>query len=1131
MVYFKEDWSSTMPFSLASPDVKFADLTSAYLADETTLSRQLAELARCEADQTRAIEERATDLTSGLLKDAAAPSPVDAFLQEYSLSSEEGILLMRLAESLIRTPDHATAALLLRDKLNAGHWATHLTAKHALVKAGTLGLLVAKGWTQISGGVDAKNLLARLGDRVMLSAVRSAIGLLGRHFVLGTSISSAVKRARGLSDYGATYSYDMLGEAALTANDAARYFSDYEAALSHLATTVEPGQSLHQSPALSVKLSALHPRYEYAQRETCVPELVERVLELCAIAKSANMGLTIDAEEVDRLEVSLLVFERVLASNEITGWDGFGLALQAYQKRALPAIDWVHDAAVRHARSITMRLVKGAYWDSEIKRAQELGLEDYPVFTRKEHTDISYLACARRLLDIGERIYPQFATHNALTAATLSEMAGARRSLEFQRLHGMSDGLHRRLALEDGFATRTYAPVGRHKELLPYLVRRLLENGANSSFVNQLLEDETKLSDLIEDPIAKAENHGFAAHPNIPAPRQRLGEARRVAAGTDLTQSNHVRAMEEMGSPALQKRPAPQSVLSPNDRSVCVGHYAKNQPSDIDLAVAQCTGSDWGERPSADRAKILRQAAQALDENRLRLMHLCVHEAGKTWPDAEAELREAIDFLTYYANQAERPDISARQSLGIVTCISPWNFPLAIFLGQVSAALSVGNCVIAKPAEQTPLIAIEAVKLMHAAGIPESALHLMIGDGALGAALTSRAEIDAVCFTGSTQTAKHIARALAQHGRADRPLIAETGGINAMIVDSTSLLEQAVKDVVRSAFQSAGQRCSACRLVCVQADVADSFITMLNGAMAELNTAHPASLSSDLGPIIDETARARIDAHIQAMRDRFPVIGAAPAPSREDGPYLAPIAFEVDRIEDLEDEVFGPVLHVVRFSARELDETIASINALGFGLTMGLHSRVDHQVRRVETLAEVGNLYVNRDQIGAIVGEQPFGGEGLSGTGPKAGGPNYLMRLTKSNAPSERSDVLGHTALPGPTGETNSLKHVPRGKLLCLGGDTQDLLDQQTQRVRETGNQPVIVETETLTDALERQDIQGIVADGDLRIEVTQILSERSGAILPLLSVSDEAYRFYLERVVTVNTTAAGGNAALLAST
>ena len=1120
-----------MPFSSISPAAKFPKLTQTYLADETTLSRELADLARCDDDKVQAIENRATELTRGLLADAAAPGAVDAFLQEYSLSSEEGILLMRLAESLIRTPDHATAALLLRDKLSAGTWSPHLTAKHLLVKAGTLGLLVAKGWTGLSGGVDATNLFARLGDRVLLSAVRSAIGLLGRHFVLGTSITSAVRRAERLSDYGATYSYDMLGEAALTEQDATRYFKAYKSALSHLAKTVRQGHGLHQSPALSVKLSALHPRYEYAKRETCVPALTARILELCTIAKSANLGLTIDAEEVDRLEVSLLVFEQILASAEVNDWDGLGLALQAYQKRALPAIEWVHDTVRRNRRTITMRLVKGAYWDSEIKRAQALGLDGYPVFTRKEHTDISYLACARRLLDYGETIYPQFATHNALTAASIVELAGDRRTLEFQRLHGMSHGLHRRLAIEGGFATRTYAPVGRHKDLLPYLVRRLLENGANSSFVNQLQEGETQLADLIEDPIKIAEQHGFSAHPKISAPRQRADQDRTVARGLDLTQSNQVHALEETEWPAFMPETTAATVHSQNDRARCVGTYMPSSPSDIVRALEQCAQSDWADYLPAHRAKILRRAAEALERHKLRLMTLCVHEAGKTWLDAEAELREAIDFLTYYAEQAELPDIAVRRPLGTVACISPWNFPLAIFLGQVSAALSVGNCVIAKPAEQTPLIAVEAVNILHEAGIPEHALHLLLGDGAIGGALTSQAEINAVCFTGSTQTAKLIAQSIAENGRADRPLIAETGGINAMIVDSTALIEQAVKAVIRSAFQSAGQRCSACRLVCVQDDIAETFISMLQGAMAELSTAHPAKISSDLGPIIDETARSRIEAYIAGMKSRFAVIGRAPKPTTQNGPYLAPIAFEIDRIEELEDEVFGPVLHLVRFPRHDLEKSVASINRLGFGLTMGLHSRIDARIGRVEQLAKVGNLYVNRDQIGAIVGEQPFGGEGLSGTGPKAGGPNYLLRLS---TPCEQAAIAAsqaHVMLPGPTGETNSLKHYPRGRILCLGGDAPDVLDQQVRRVRDTGNTPVLAEGLSLMEALQRMDIQGVVADGQLRDEVAKYLADRPGAILPLLSATDEPYRFYLERVVTVDTTAAGGNAALLAGT
>ncbi len=1117
-----------MPFSPPSDPSKFARLTAAHLTDERELTRHLAQIARCPADLDPAIKRRATELTSGLIRDASKPAMIDAFLQEYSLSSKEGVLLMRLAESLIRTPDRATAAQLLRDKLGAGHWRSHLRANHPLVKAGTLGLLAAKGWNHQTGGVEANHFFARLGDWVVLSAVQAAIALLGRHFVLGTSISRAVRRARRLSDYAATYSYDMLGEAALTTADADRYFNNYKAALKHLARTKKPNLGLHQSPALSVKLSALHPRYEYTQRETCVPALTEKLLELCTLAKSANLGLTIDAEEVDRLEVSLLVFERVLASAELDGWAGFGLALQAYQKRALPALDWISESARQTNRQITLRLVKGAYWDSEIKRAQELGLAAYPVFTRKEHTDISYLACAQRLLECGEMIYPQFATHNARTAASIAMIAGDRRTLEFQRLHGMSDGLHRRLAKEDGFATRTYAPVGQHKDLLPYLVRRLLENGANGSFVHQLLETESRLSDLVEDPIGVSERHGFSPHPKIPEPRQRVGQARCVAAGTDLTQSNHVRDFEALRPPTLATESKTHRVFSPNDRRICVGSYRPSKATDITRAIGECRRSDWPARPAVSRSASLRRAAQALQSNASDLMALCVHEAGKTWPDAEAELREAIDFLTYYADQAERAEIRDRNPLGIIACISPWNFPLAIFLGQIAGALSVGNCVIAKPAPQTTLVAIKTIEILHQAGIPNNALHLVIGAGELGADLTSRPEIDGVCFTGSTQTAQSIARSLAEHGCANRPLIAETGGINAMIVDSTALLEQAVGDVVRSAFQSAGQRCSACRIVCAQEDVADTFVLMLKGAMAELRTAPSHHLSTDFGPLIDEAAQARIKAYIAAMKQRFPIIGHAPAPLRNEGPYLAPIAFEIDQISDLKEEVFGPVLHIVRYKACELDKTISSINALGFGLTMGLHSRIDDRIGRVKAKAKVGNLYVNRDQIGAIVGEQPFGGEGLSGTGPKAGGPNYLKRLTKPEQRTDTVDLVTEMVLPGPTGETNTLTSHPRGKLLCLGGDSPEILEQQVRLVQATGNVPVFADIEDLATALMRNDLKGVVIDGRHRERVARAIAHRPGELLPVLSAHDETYRFKLERVVTINTTAAGGNTALL---
>ncbi|MEP1142268.1 MAG: bifunctional proline dehydrogenase/L-glutamate gamma-semialdehyde dehydrogenase PutA [Henriciella sp.] len=1123
-----------MPFSHPHSDALFKRLTDTYLADESSLTAELAQTTILPQQDRAAIDQHARQLTEGLLEDAKSLSAVDAFLEEYSLSSDEGTLLMRLAESLIRTPDARTGALLIRDKLISGNWAQHMSARHPLVTLGSLGLSAAKAWTLTSGGVNANSLLARLGDRVMLSAVRSAIALLGRHFVLGTSISRATKRGRKLSTYGATYSFDMLGEAALTAADAARYFQAYKRALLYLAETSDKLCPLHQSPALSIKLSALHPRYEYAQRERCVPELTARLMELCEIAKTANIGLTIDAEEVDRLEVSLLVFERLLAADPGAEWSGLGLAVQAYQRRAIPALQWVYDAAKSHDRKITIRLVKGAYWDSEIKRAQELGLTDYPVFTRKEHTDISYLASAKFLLACTDHIYPQFATHNAHTAAAVLQMAGPQRNFEFQRLHGMSDGLHRRLAETRGVATRTYAPVGRHKDLLPYLVRRLLENGANSSFVNQLLDTDGAIDTLVEDPVERAQRHNFSPHPRLRPPRHRGGDTDCVAAGEDMTQSDVSARLEQ--DCALETLEANSSataetmaVISPNDHSKLVGRIALSTAADISRAAERGSQSPWPDLPAPDRAKVLRRAADLFERDRADLMQLCVSEAGKTWPDAEAELREAVDFLRYYAGQAEEPDIAARSPLGPIACISPWNFPLAIFLGQVSAALSVGNTVLAKPAEQTPLIAHRAIKLLYEAGVPEDAVTLIIGDGKIGAALTAHPGIAGVCFTGSTPTAKLIAKALVQTGTGDRPLIAETGGINAMIIDSTALPEQAVKDVIRSAFQSAGQRCSASRLVCVQDDIADAFITMLAGAMQELETGHPAALSTDLGPIIDDASRDRIALHTQKMKDRYKLIGQAPPPLTKDGAYLAPVAFEIDAISDLQDEVFGPVLHLVRFRGSEIKSVIEEINQLGFGLTMGLHTRIDARADEVSEIAKVGNLYINRDQIGAIVGEQPFGGEGLSGTGPKAGGPNYLKRLSKAETASLDKEMPAARALPGPTGEANSMAYRPRGVLLCVGGE-DGALAAQVARVKETGNTAETLDGASLQDALLRTDIAGIVADGDIRSDIARLLAQRPGAILPLLSAKDETYRFVLERVVSVDMTAAGGNATLLAS-
>lgn len=1100
-----------MPFTSPPKPLSFDRLAAAYVESEPASVKRAIDGTRLSAFDRAEISEIAETLIEQVRDGSRNLSTVDAFLQEFSLSSEQGVLLMRLAESLIRTPDTRTATLLLRDKLAAGQWRTHLGARHVLVKLGTLGLLLCKTWIGATGGVEANSLIAKLGDRVMLSAVRQAVGILGKHFVLGTSIEDALKRADQTQTHGQTYSFDMLGEAALTEADAERYFHAYKTALLALAQRTAPGTSLHDSPSLSVKLSALHPRYEYAKRETCVPALADRMLELAAIAKDANLGLTIDAEEAERLETSLLVFEQLLASPATEDWDGLGLVIQAYQRRALPVIDWVVEALEKHHRKITVRLVKGAYWDGEIKRAQELGLADYPVFTRKAHTDANYLACARQLLDCPDLIYPQFATHNAHSAAAVLLMVGDRDDFEFQRLHGMSDDLHRALHRDQGVRIRTYAPVGRHKELLPYLVRRLLENGANNSFVNQLLDPDTPIGALIRDPLLDTEASGGAPHPKIHAPCDHFNGARLAASGLDLTQSKTVREVDQLA----------RATYPP---------IAESAQADLDRAMAASRVSDWPTYAAKDRAEILRRMADFLERDKLSLMSLCASEAGKTWRDADAEVREAIDFLRYYANQAERPDIQALTPLGTVACISPWNFPLAIFLGQVSAALAVGNTVIAKPAEQTPAIAQAAATLFYEAGLPRDALHLIFGGGTIGSALSRAPDVQGICFTGSTQTANMIHRALVSTGRGETPLIAETGGLNAMLVDSTALLEQAVQDVVDSAFQSAGQRCSACRIVCVQADIADNFMDMLAGAIFELDVGDPSRIDTDTGPVIDAPSKARIVAHIDAFKKRFRVIAEASSPLIEDQTFVAPIAFEVDQVSDVKQEVFGPVLHVVRYAPERFEQVVDEVNALGYGLTMGLHSRIDARVEHVTCRARVGNLYVNRNQIGAVVGVQPFGGQGLSGTGPKAGGPNYLPRLCQpviEDRPLPRPQPVN---LPGPTGETNRLLLEPRGRLLCLGGDSAEALARQCAKAEATGNQVVVLSTPSEEDIIMASEIDGLVADGAIRALAAKALARRDGAILPLLSADDPASRFCVEKTVTINTTAAGGNATLLAS-
>ena len=1098
---------------MASLSDQFGPLSEYYLADEEALLRELISICDLSPADRKTIQSSAANSVTQLRAAPENINLIDSFLLEYDLSSQEGLTLMRLAESLIRTPDFMTGRILMRDKLNNADWAAHAKqSDNFWVNQATSGLRFTKKWIKSTDGTEAQNLLARLGDRAMAIGVGQAMKVMGEHFVLGRDIEEAVENSKASTARGYSYSYDMLGEAAYTQEDAERYFQAYLTSINYLAKDAVPGQSFHQAPGISIKLSALHPRYEYAKRETCVPDLVAKTLEIAKIAKTANLSLTIDAEECDRLEVSLLIFEGPLSAPELAGWDGLGLVVQAYQRRAIKLIPALIKAVREAKRKITIRLVKGAYWDMEIKRAQELGLTSYPVFTRKENTDISYTACARLLLDAPDVIYPQFATHNAHTTATILHMSqGLNNAYEFQRLHGMGGGLHEDIMQQSGKPCRIYAPVGSHKDLLPYLVRRLLENGANSSFVNQQFDESIPAIDVVEDPLDLAAENTATANPKIPTPTDLFDGRRQSAAGLDVTQSNIETQLDSLtqsfhpykafDSKSKRKAKAgPINVINPAKLSQTVGQYLPSTPQDIDRAIKSAKASKWLQTfTPSQRAECLERAADILEDDMPSYLSLLTFEAGKSYLDAISEVREAVDFLRYYAQQTKSDLISKRQALGTIACISPWNFPLAIFLGQIAAALVVGNTVIAKPAEQTPLIAHKAVEALYSAGVPKDVLHLVLGDGAvLGSYLTRHNGIDGVCFTGSTRTAKLIAASLTDTQRATLPLIAETGGLNAMIVDSSALLEQAISDVIASAFQSAGQRCSACRVVCVQEDIADAFVKMLSGAMQELSIGEPSRLETDVGPVIDDLAKQNIIDYIEVKRSEFKVIGESkPAHSMEIGHFVTPIAFEIEKISDLEKEVFGPVLHVLRFKGSQFSETLQAINALGFGLTMGLHSRLDSRVDWVSENAKVGNLYVNRNQIGAVVGVQPFGGEGLSGTGPKAGGPHYLLRLSKKASlsnnegaaadasplflevtePSEAAKQMIKNAktaakvwademppetrretiksifsplindetfwaqfdlsetqdLPGPTGEINKLSLHPRGLILCLG--------------------------------------------------------------------------------------------------
>nr|WP_317055681.1 bifunctional proline dehydrogenase/L-glutamate gamma-semialdehyde dehydrogenase PutA [Roseovarius sp. W115]MDV2929268.1 bifunctional proline dehydrogenase/L-glutamate gamma-semialdehyde dehydrogenase PutA [Roseovarius sp. W115] len=1123
-------------------------------ADEATTIDQLVEQAGLSPEDRTRIVARGAALV-GDIRDHSDPGLMEVFLAEYGLSTDEGVALMCLAEALLRVPDADTIDALIEDKIAPSDWGKHMGhSTSPLVNASTWALmLTGKVLTEEAPGPvgHLRAAIKRLGEPVIRTAVGRAMKEMGRQFVLGETITSAMDRAAGMEAKGYTYSYDMLGEAARTDADATRYHLAYSRAITAISSACVH-EDIRKNPGISVKLSALYPRYEVAQKDGVMDILMPRLRSLALLAKSARMGLNIDAEEADRLSLSLDVIEATLAEPALAGWDGFGVVVQAYGQRAAHVIDHLHALATRLDRRIMVRLVKGAYWDTEIKRAQVEGIDGFPVFTSKAATDISYIANARKLLSLTDRIYPQFATHNAHTVAAILDMADDKETFEFQRLHGMGEALHNIVMQAENTRCRIYAPVGAHRDLLAYLVRRLLENGANSSFVNQIVDEDVSPEQVARDPFEIY--HETQA--TLPTGPELFAPERINSKGFDLTHQPTLDTIEAarapfatatwQAAPLLTGKAAPQDphpVQNPADPADQPGQVAFASPKDVETALKNA--KPWNADPK-ERGRVLARAADFYEENFGELFAILAREAGKSLMDAVAELREAVDFLRYYG--ANAPDA---KPVGTFTCISPWNFPLAIFSGQISAALAAGNAVLAKPAEQTPLIAHLAISLMHKAGVPKTALQLLPGAGDVGAALTSDPRVSGVAFTGSTETALKIRTTMAQNLAPGAPLIAETGGLNAMIVDSTALPEQAVQAIVESAFQSAGQRCSALRCLYVQEDIAEGLTEMLTGAMDALVMGAPWHLKTDVGPVIDAEAQAGIAAHIEAARAEGRLLHEIPTPNS--GHFIAPTLIRVQGIGDLKREIFGPVLHIATFASNQLDQVIADINATGYGLTFGLMTRIDDRVQHVTEAVHAGNIYVNRNQIGAIVGSQPFGGEGLSGTGPKAGGPHYLSRfsarpVTQTDAtwPTDMSPDAAQAALvaaqdrdiptspalvlPGPTGESNRLTLHARAPLLCLGPG-EDAAKAQAEAVMALGGRAATVTGALAAEVLTTQsNFAGALWWGDATKAqaYTTALSKRNGPILPLITGQPDLGHVMGERHVCVDTTAAGGNAALL---
>ncbi|WP_448554349.1 bifunctional proline dehydrogenase/L-glutamate gamma-semialdehyde dehydrogenase PutA [Thalassotalea montiporae] len=1243
-----------------------------YRADENQVLANLLPIAEISVDAKSRAWDYARQLVVNIRKDQVGKGGVDALLNEFSLSTEEGVVLMCLAEALLRVPDKATADSLIRDKLAEGDWSSHIGNSDSLfVNASSWGLLLTGKLVNYSDKKKKaqfgllKQTVGRLGEPVIRKAVRYAMKIMGTQFVMGHTIDGAIERAIETEAKGYTYSYDMLGEGARTMADADRYFDAYMTAIDAIGKAANH-KGPQRSPGISIKLSAIHPRYEFSHRDRVIEELIPRLKKLALAAKAYDIGFTVDAEEADRLDISLDIIEAVFADAELDGWNGFGIAVQAYQKRGLHVIEWVRELTQEVGRQMMVRLVKGAYWDSEIKISQAEGFEDFPVFSRKPSTDVSYQACAKKLLEYRDTIYPQFATHNAYTVATILEMAEHHQGFEFQRLHGMGESLYDQVVTGKQVPCRVYAPVGEHSDLLAYLVRRLLENGANSSFVNNIVDEDIPVESLLADPVETVQSWQNKYNPQIPQSIELYGNERANSKGLDLTDIDQITVMRDNmqawfeTTKAITAIDGAEPVTNPANHNEVLGYIEHADEAQMSAIVERVHGAfaSWSATPVAERAQVLLKTADLLETHRDELIALCTKEAGKTIADGIAEVREAVDFCRYYAARAE--ELLADGTLearGVVLCISPWNFPLAIFLGQVSAALVAGNTVVAKPAEQTSLVALRTIELMKQAGLPDSAVEAVIARGSkVGQTIVPDERIQAIMFTGSTETGSWISQKLAERSGDPVPLIAETGGQNCMIVDSTALPEQVVDDVIASGFQSAGQRCSALRVLFLQEDVADKIIAMIKGAMQELHIGDPAFLTTDVGPVIDKRALTALNDHVDYLKSRGTLHFACKAPelaiNEDEHNFFVPRLYEISDLSVLTKEVFGPVVHVIRYRAENLENVIDQINGTGFGLTMGIHTRIEDKAKYLAARSRAGNVYVNRNMIGAVVGVQPFGGRGLSGTGPKAGGPMYLTRLVKekldtnnveqaptteqqaslnslfeqskntvssvasslANLPKtelmwsftplndrlsvlrqllsrladgkvklQQADQLAQsltdarsqllfaektlskpTELPGPTGESNILYLESRGTLACVrcqdtsfnfwlvsiisalaaGNCVVAVVDNaylseanniasQLNSIGLPHGVFTVAQLGHLPAVLNHTHLAGAVTDNQSSVKsyVGETIAARKGAILPLITAHTHQglfHRMVTEKTITIDTTAAGGNASLM---